>query len=76
MKGKLKKTEKTGNLYQELDLWTVEETAERLGLGVKTIRNLIKQGAFPNIKRVGKRYRIPKEDVVEWLKPPIRKINF
>lgn len=54
-------------IYGDLGLWTVEETAKILGVSVRLVRNLLKAGKFPHAKRVGKPYRIPKSDVIEWL---------
>ncbi|NBE96737.1 helix-turn-helix domain-containing protein [Nonomuraea sp. KC401] len=45
-----------------MEHFTVEQVAARLGLHVKTVRNYVRDGRLPAV-RVGKRYRIAKEDL-------------
>ncbi len=51
----------------EPDFLTVEEIAERLRVKVYTVRIWIRKGELPAYK-VGRDYRIRKEDFEEWLK--------
>ncbi len=51
----------------EPDFLTIEEIAERLRVKVYTVRIWIRKGELPAYK-VGRDYRIRKEDFEEWLK--------
>ncbi|MCK2216149.1 helix-turn-helix domain-containing protein [Actinomadura sp. ATCC 31491] len=45
-----------------MEQYTVEQAAGVLGLHVKTVRNYVRDGRLPAV-RVGKRYRIAKDDL-------------
>ncbi|MEV0618973.1 helix-turn-helix domain-containing protein [Nonomuraea sp. NPDC050404] len=45
-----------------MEQYTVEQAASFLGLHVKTVRNYVRDGRLPAV-RVGKQYRIAKEDL-------------
>lgn len=45
-----------------MEQYTVEQAAAVLGLHVKTVRNYVRDGRLPAV-RVGKRYRIAKDDL-------------
>ena len=45
------------------DLYSVEEVAKLLGLHVRTVRNYVREGRL-NAVRIGKQYRIAREDLV------------
>ncbi|KAB8195360.1 helix-turn-helix domain-containing protein [Nonomuraea phyllanthi] len=45
-----------------MEQYTVDEAAALLGLHVKTVRNYVRDGRLPAV-RVGKRYRIAKDDL-------------
>lgn len=40
-----------------------EEAATMLRVSPRTIRRLCDQGSYPNLKQVGRQYRIPAEDL-------------
>jgi excisionase family DNA binding protein len=45
-----------------MDLYSVEQVADRLGLHVKTVRNYVREGRLKAV-RIGKQYRIAREDL-------------
>ena len=45
-----------------MDLYSVEQVADRLGLHVKTVRNYVREGRLKAV-RIGKQYRISREDL-------------
>jgi excisionase family DNA binding protein len=45
-----------------LDLYSVEQVAQLLGLHVRTVRNYVRAGRLKAF-RIGKQYRIPREDL-------------
>jgi excisionase family DNA binding protein len=45
-----------------MELYSVEQVAERLGLHVKTVRNYVREGKLKAV-RIGKQYRIAGEDL-------------
>ncbi|TDC09015.1 helix-turn-helix domain-containing protein [Nonomuraea longispora] len=53
-----------------MEHFTVEQVATRLGLHVKTVRNYVRDGRLPAV-RVGKRYRIAKEDLEAFTGLPV-----
>ncbi|MBF8193910.1 helix-turn-helix domain-containing protein [Nonomuraea sp. K274] len=53
-----------------MEQYTVEQAAELLGLHVKTVRNYVRDGRLPAV-RVGKRYRIAKEDLATFAGLPV-----
>ena len=46
---------------------TPQEVALELRVHIKTVYRYIDEGQFPNIKAVKRSYRIPKEDVTQFL---------
>ena len=48
------------------EIMTVSELQMFLRCSEKTALSLLKDGSFPNAFRIGKRWRIPKTDVVAW----------
>ncbi|MFI7638408.1 helix-turn-helix domain-containing protein [Nonomuraea sp. NPDC049400] len=53
-----------------MEQYTVEQAARLLGLHVKTVRNYVRDGRLPAV-RVGKQYRIAKEDLAAFAGLPI-----
>lgn len=53
-----------------MERYTVEQVAELLGLHVKTVRNYVREGRLPAV-RIGKRYRIAKEDLEAFTGVPV-----
>ncbi len=45
-----------------MELYSVEQVADRLGLHVKTVRNYVREGRLKAV-RIGKQYRIAREDL-------------
>ncbi|HTC36885.1 MAG TPA: helix-turn-helix domain-containing protein [Bryobacteraceae bacterium] len=45
-----------------MDLYSVEQVADRLGLHVKTVRGYVREGRLKAV-RIGKQYRISREDL-------------
>ncbi|MFC4011209.1 helix-turn-helix domain-containing protein [Nonomuraea purpurea] len=54
-----------------MEQYTVEQAAELLGLHVKTVRNYVRDGRLPAV-RVGKRYRIARQDLAAFAGLPIK----
>ncbi|MBE1583844.1 helix-turn-helix domain-containing protein [Nonomuraea angiospora] len=54
-----------------MEHYTVEQVASLLGLHVKTVRNYVRDGRLPAV-RIGKQYRIAKEDLAAFTGTPIR----
>jgi excisionase family DNA binding protein len=53
-----------------LELYSVEQVAERLGLHVRTVRNYIRDGRL-NAVRIGKQYRIARTDLAALTGGPV-----
>ncbi|MEV4074528.1 helix-turn-helix domain-containing protein [Nonomuraea fuscirosea] len=53
-----------------MERYTVEQVADLLGLHVKTVRNYVREGRLPAV-RIGKRYRIAKEDLEAFAGVPV-----
>ncbi|MEQ4716957.1 helix-turn-helix domain-containing protein [Nonomuraea sp. B19D2] len=53
-----------------MEQYTVDQAAKLLGLHVKTVRNYVRDGRLPAV-RVGKQYRIAKEDLAAFAGLPI-----
>ncbi|MFG1703082.1 helix-turn-helix domain-containing protein [Nonomuraea sp. M3C6] len=53
-----------------MEQYTVEQAAGILGLHVKTVRNYVRDGRLPAV-RIGKQYRIAKEDLAEFAGLPV-----
>ncbi|MEV4110367.1 helix-turn-helix domain-containing protein [Nonomuraea sp. NPDC049695] len=53
-----------------MEQYTVEQAAALLGLHVKTVRNYVRDGRLPAV-RVGKRYRIAKDDLAAFAGLPV-----
>ncbi|MEO3885362.1 helix-turn-helix domain-containing protein [Nonomuraea sp. B5E05] len=53
-----------------MEHYTVEQVAAQLGLHVKTVRNYVREGRLPAV-RIGKRYRIAKEDLAAFTGLPV-----
>ncbi|MFB4277923.1 MULTISPECIES: helix-turn-helix domain-containing protein [unclassified Nonomuraea] len=53
-----------------MEQYTVEQVATLLGLHVKTVRNYVRDGRLPAV-RIGKRYRIAKEDLAAFTGRPV-----
>lgn len=53
-----------------MERYTVEQVASLLGLHVKTVRNYVRDGRLPAV-RIGKQYRIAKEDLAAFTGLPI-----
>lgn len=58
---------------------TVKETASALGVCADLVYDMLHQGRIPHI-RVGKRYLVPRQELVAWLeqeagkpRPPVRR---
>lgn len=45
-----------------MELFSVEQVAERLGLNVRTVRTYVREGRLPAV-RIGKQYRIARSDL-------------
>jgi excisionase family DNA binding protein len=48
--------------HMELDFYSPEQVADRLGLHVRTVRNYVRDGRLKAV-RIGKQYRIAREDL-------------
>ncbi|MEV1172581.1 helix-turn-helix domain-containing protein [Nonomuraea sp. NPDC049784] len=53
-----------------MEQYTIDQAAALLGLHVKTVRNYVRDGRLPAV-RVGKQYRIAKEDLAAFAGLPI-----
>jgi excisionase family DNA binding protein len=54
------------------ELWNVERVAEHLGLSVRTVYQMARDGRIPTV-RIGGRWRFRPEDVDAWLADGVRK---
>lgn len=50
------------------DIMTVDETAKFLRLNRKTLYNAIRKGELPGVRRLGRRFLISRETVLQWLR--------
>lgn len=50
-----------------MEIYTVEQTAEKLQIAVRTVYKLIKSGQLP-ASRVGSQYRISDEQIAKFMK--------
>ena len=68
-------------LYVMEDLLSVQETANFLHLDRSRIGRLCRQGRFPNARKIGERWVIPRESVINFkrltpgVKPKINTLN-
>lgn len=56
------------------ELYSVEQVANQLGLHVRTIRNYVRDGRLKAV-RIGKQYRITREDLEEFTGTPAAVVN-
>lgn len=54
-------------MSDDLATLTVVETAELLGVGVRTLREAIRNNEFPPARRVGRRVVIPVRALAAWM---------
>ena len=52
-------------------LLTVEEAAQRLGIGRSLAWRMVRSGELPSV-RLGRLVRIPEQSLVDWLKRQVR----
>ena len=52
-------------------LLTVEEAAQRLGIGRSLAWRLVRSGELPSV-RLGRLVRIPEQSLLDWLKRQVR----
>ena len=55
----------------EPEFLTVDEVAELLRVSARTVQRLLKEGKLPGV-RVGRQWRIPRAELVAYLKAPTR----
>lgn len=59
------------DLKREIDQvkrYSVKETAELVGLSPRTISTRLRKGDFPNAIKIGYEWRIPEEDIRNFMK--------
>lgn len=64
MKDEVKKFKKE---IEQTKRYTLNETAELVGMAPRTISTRLKKGDFPNAVKVGREWRIPEEDIRNFL---------